>query len=1108
MNNLLSNATDFFYKHRRCLGDSPRTRFLKILIGLALAGCVTSAYAVKPLTVSGNQILAGGQPASFAGNSLFWSNNGWGGEKFYTAGTVGWLKSDWKSSLVRAAMGVQDAGGYLSDPAGNKSKVKTVVDAAIANDMYAIIDWHSHHAEDNRNEAIAFFQDMARTYGQSDNVIYEIYNEPLGVSWSGAIKPYAQAVISAIRAIDPDNLIIVGTPNWSQDVDVAAQDPITGYANIAYTLHFYAGTHGQGLRDKAQTALNRNIPLFVTEWGSVNADGNGGVNYSETQAWVDFMKARNISNANWSINDKPEGASAVVAGASGNGGWSAGQLTASGANAKQVISGWPGAASSCTTVQLPATVEAENYCSMSGVQTEATTDTGGGSNLGYIDAGDYMSYDVNVPVAGTYTLSYRVASLNGGGTLQLGSAPAINVPPTSGWQVWTTITQTASLPAGKQSLKLVAINGGFNLNWFKIEPVDARSSSSSSVASSSGSSSSAANGLVKPLSVSGNKILAGGVPASFAGNSFYWSIWGGEAYYNNNAISWLKNDWHSQIIRAAMAVGPEPGGYIENPSGQRALIKTVVDSAIANNMYVIVDWHTHHAEDYKAQAIAFFQDIARTYGDKPNLIYEIYNEPLNTTDWHNTIKPYAQDVINAIRTIDPDNLIVVGTQTWSQDVDKAAADPVSGTNIAYTLHYYVGTHGQSLRDKAQGALNSGIALFVTEWGFWGANNSCCDIGEADAWKNFMLSNGISNAGWSLIGFDEPSSHLVSGASSQGGWTSLRPAGDYVKNMIRNWPGNSVTRVCAASGVNATLQAEDYCDMYGIQVEATTDTGGGSNVGYIDTNDWLSYDIDVPSTGYYNISYRVASKTGGGILQLSTDTDGTLGSVNIGPTGDWQTWTTVSHRVYLQAGKQTYKLTALAGGFNINWFSINQEVLSSSSSSKSSSSLSTNTSVSSSSTASTSSSSVKPSSSSSSSKSSVSSSSASFTALIQAEDWEVMSGVQTETTSDVGGGLNVGWLDAGDWISYGGARSINIPVTGTYTVEFRVASQNNYGSFGFERNGGTVKYGTVSVPNTGGYQNWTTVKMTVNLTAGTQGFGIAVNSGGFNINWFRISLGVQ
>lgn len=328
MNNTSSNVA---------LAFSFTFKSLAVAVALALP---IAAQAVPAISTSGNKVLFGGQPGSVAGNSYFWSNTGWESEKFYNAQSVAWLKSDWKTTLVRAAMGVDDKGGYLTDTS-NKTRVTTLVDAAIANDMYVIIDWHSHHAEQYQSQSIAFFKEMATKYGNTNNVIYEIYNEPLQVSWSGVIKPYAQAVIAAIRAIDPDNLIIVGTPTWSQDVDAAANDPITGYANIAYTLHFYAGTHGQWLRDKASNALNRGIPLFVTEWGTVNADGDGGVANSETNAWVSFMKANNLSNANWALNDKAEGASALVTGASGTGGWTNNQLTASGALVKSIILGWP-----------------------------------------------------------------------------------------------------------------------------------------------------------------------------------------------------------------------------------------------------------------------------------------------------------------------------------------------------------------------------------------------------------------------------------------------------------------------------------------------------------------------------------------------------------------------------------------------------------------------------------------------------------------------------------------------------------------------------------------------------------------------------------------------
>lgn len=332
-------------KNRSNLKTLFRTVTAALIFGLSSTG----ALAVDPLSVQGNRILAGGQVRSLAGPSLFWSNTEWGAERFYNSNAVSWVKADWNATVVRAALGVDGEGGYLEDPSGNKSRVTTVVDAAIANDLYVIIDWHSHHAEDHTSLAVDFFTEMAQTYGHYDNVIYEVYNEPLQVSWSGVVKPYAETVISAIRAVDPDNLIIVGTPSWSQDVDHASWDPITNYSNIAYTLHFYAGTHGQYLRDKAQTALNNGIALFVTEWGAVNADGDGAVNYGETQAWMNFLESNSISHANWALNDKEEGASALVPGANANGGWGQGELTASGQLVRDLVRNWGGGGSSSSS---------------------------------------------------------------------------------------------------------------------------------------------------------------------------------------------------------------------------------------------------------------------------------------------------------------------------------------------------------------------------------------------------------------------------------------------------------------------------------------------------------------------------------------------------------------------------------------------------------------------------------------------------------------------------------------------------------------------------------------------------------------------------------------
>ena len=290
------------------------------------------------LQVNGNSIAdKNGDPVSFAGNSFFWSNDNWGGERYYEPEVVSWLKKDWNTTIVRAAMGVEDPGGYLDNRTANKNRVKTIVDAAIDEGLYVIIDWHSHHAEDNTNEAVLFFQEMAELYGEHDNVIYELYNEPLDISWTNIIKPYAVSVIAAIRAIDPDNLIVVGTPEWSQRVDLAAADPITGFSNIAYTLHFYTIYHQQWLRDRANAALDDGIALFVTEWGSIG--------YSlvdpEANKWMTWCFDNKISHCNWAVNDKEEEWSILVPGASTSGGWGNDDLTDAGKLAKNIIMNWP-----------------------------------------------------------------------------------------------------------------------------------------------------------------------------------------------------------------------------------------------------------------------------------------------------------------------------------------------------------------------------------------------------------------------------------------------------------------------------------------------------------------------------------------------------------------------------------------------------------------------------------------------------------------------------------------------------------------------------------------------------------------------------------------------
>jgi hypothetical protein len=172
---------------------------------------------------------------------------------------------------------------------------------------------------------------MAATYGHAPNVIYEVWNEPVrSQDWSTVIKPYHEAVIAAIRDRDPDNLIVCGTQTWSQDVDKAALDPLK-HRNVAYSLHFYAATHKQELRDKAAVAMGKGIALMVTEWGTSEASGNGTLDREETRRWLAFMDENRVSWCNWSVADLRETSAALIPGASGSGGWQAAAISPSGA---------------------------------------------------------------------------------------------------------------------------------------------------------------------------------------------------------------------------------------------------------------------------------------------------------------------------------------------------------------------------------------------------------------------------------------------------------------------------------------------------------------------------------------------------------------------------------------------------------------------------------------------------------------------------------------------------------------------------------------------------------------------------------------------------------
>lgn len=245
------------------------------------------------------------------------------------------LRDDMGANVVRLAMYTAEGAGYCTG--GNRDNLKKTVndgvEFATRNGMYVIIDWHILHDLDPnvyKEDAKDFFNEMSAKYADYDNVIYEICNEPNGGTNWNSVKNYANEIIPVIRANDSDAIIIVGTPNWSQDVDEAAKDPITGYDNIMYAVHFYADTHKEWLRDKIDVALNKGLPVFISEFSICDASGNGNNNIDEANRWIKYLDKKNISFVAWNLSNKNESSSLISAGCQKKSGWSYNELSESG----------------------------------------------------------------------------------------------------------------------------------------------------------------------------------------------------------------------------------------------------------------------------------------------------------------------------------------------------------------------------------------------------------------------------------------------------------------------------------------------------------------------------------------------------------------------------------------------------------------------------------------------------------------------------------------------------------------------------------------------------------------------------------------------------------
>ncbi len=250
--------------------------------------------------------------------------------------------------------------------------------------------------------------------------------------------------------------------------------------------------------------------------------------------------------------------------------------------------------------------------------------------------------------------------------------------------------------------------------------------------------------------------------------------------YTKDNIKVLKEDWNTNVFRIAMYT--KEGGFIDDSSIKNKLEK-IVDECIELDMYVIVDWHIlsdNNPNTYVNASKKFFEEISKKYKDKPNVIYEICNEPNGNTSFED-INKYAKEVIPVIRKNSPKSLIIVGTPTWSQDVDRVVK--LDYENIMYALHFYSGSHKEELRNKARNALSNNTPIIVSEFGVSDASGSGgIYFDETDKWISFLKDNKISIISWNLSNKNETSAILKENTNILKD-ENLTSTGKYLKDLF-------------------------------------------------------------------------------------------------------------------------------------------------------------------------------------------------------------------------------------------------------------------------------------------------------------------------------------
>lgn len=300
------------------------------LIVLCLCACLCTLSAcrssndqgeqVRPLQVVDGKLCDDrGEPVQLRGVSTH--GIAWYGE-YLNANAMRSVKEA-GGNVIRIAMYTAGEHGYVAEPEHNLTQVICGIEDAIASDMYVIVDWHildDGNPNDHISEAITFFDAVASRFAGTPNVIYEICNEPNKASWQ-EISQYAYAIIPVIRQYSPDAVILVGTPGYSSQLSCCWEEPIDA-ENLMYTWHYYVGLHpGDSV---LREAVDRQLPVFVSEWGMGNDDRQTGAEF------LDYLNDEGISWCAWSLCNKDEVYSLIRADVTTYGNWSTEDYTENG----------------------------------------------------------------------------------------------------------------------------------------------------------------------------------------------------------------------------------------------------------------------------------------------------------------------------------------------------------------------------------------------------------------------------------------------------------------------------------------------------------------------------------------------------------------------------------------------------------------------------------------------------------------------------------------------------------------------------------------------------------------------------------------------------------